>query len=208
MRSTPHLRAGLVAVALALLLPVPAHSQEGVLGRTEFPNSGPAEAQAPFLEGVLWMHSFEYSRARNAFREAQRIAPDFVMAYWGEAMTWNHPVWFAQYREQAREVVERLGSSRESRLARAGTEREQAWLESLEILYGDGPKAWRDTLYSEALGRMWERWPADENVGAFYACRSSEPATADVTYPPTCARRRSLKRSTCATASTRGYSTT
>ena len=160
---------GPLALALVLLLPAPALAQEGVLGRTDFPNSGPPEAQGAFLEGVLWLHSFEYDRAREAFREAQRVAPEFALAYWGEAMTWNHPIWFQQYRDEAREAMERLAPTPEARLARAGTERERAWLESLEVLYGDGPKAQRDTLYSEALGRMWERWPDDENVGAFYA---------------------------------------
>jgi len=170
----PGLTAGTLTSAAALLLlpvllPSPAFGQEGVLGRTEFPHSGPEEAHAPFLEGVLWLHSFEYARAREAFLAAQEKAPDFALAYWGEAMTWNHPVWFRQYPDEAREVMQRLGPSPEARLARARTERERAWLETLEILYGEGPKAQRDTLYSEALGRMWDRWPDDENVGAFYA---------------------------------------
>jgi tetratricopeptide (TPR) repeat protein len=170
----PGLTAGTLTLAavllvLPLLSPSPAVGQEGVLGRTEFPHSGPEEAQAPFLEGVLWLHSFEYARAREAFLVAQERAPDFALAYWGEAMTWNHPVWFRQYPDEAREVMQRLGPSPEARLARAGTERERAWLETLEILYGEGPKAQRDTLYSEALGRMRDRWPDDENVGAFYA---------------------------------------
>ncbi len=158
-----------VLLVLQLFVPAPAIGQEGVLGRTEFPHSGPEEARAPFLEGILWLHSFEYARARQAFRVAQEKAPDFALAYWGEAMTWNHPVWFAQYPDEAWEVMERLGPSPEARLARAGTERERAWLEALEILYGEGSKAQRDTLYSAALGRMWDRWPDDENVGAFYA---------------------------------------
>lgn len=156
-------------LVLPLLFPPPAVGQEGGLGRTEFPHSGPEEAHGPFLEGVLWLHSFEYARAREAFRAAQEKAPDFALAYWGEAMTWNHPVWFRQYPDEAREVMERLGPSPETRLARAGTEQERAWLETLEILYGEGPKAQRDTLYSEALAQMWDRWPDDENVGAFFA---------------------------------------
>lgn len=140
-----------------------------VLGHTEFPNSGPPEVQAAFIEGVLWMHSFEYSRAAEAFREVQRIAPDFALGYWGEAMTHNHPVWFRQYRDEALEVLRQLGETPGDRLARANTERERAWLKAVEILYGDGPKARRDTLYAEAMREMHERWPDDENAAAFYA---------------------------------------
>ncbi|MEP7149089.1 MAG: hypothetical protein ABI857_09425, partial [Acidobacteriota bacterium] len=57
------------------------------LGKIDFPTSGPAEAQKHFIEGVLLLHSFEYARARRSFAEASRLAPDFAMAYWGEAMT-------------------------------------------------------------------------------------------------------------------------
>jgi tetratricopeptide (TPR) repeat protein len=147
----------------------PVAGQAPVLGRTDFPNSGPAAAQGAFLEGVLLLHSFEYERAARAFREAQRMAPDFALAYWGEAMTHNHPVWFRQDRSAALEVLGRLGSTPEERRARATTERERAWLESLDVLYGGGPKARRDTLYAETLGGMHARWPDDENMAAFYA---------------------------------------
>ena len=36
------------------------------------------------------MHSFEHDDAREAFVEAQKADPNFAMAYWGEAMTFNH----------------------------------------------------------------------------------------------------------------------
>src|SRR5687767_8369909 len=64
----------------------PSSRMEG-LGRIDFPNSGPAAAQPAFERGVLLLHSFEYVDAAEAFREAQTLAPDFALAYWGEAMT-------------------------------------------------------------------------------------------------------------------------
>src|SRR5688572_15457079 len=63
------------------------------LGRIDFPNSGPPAAQAAFLSGVLSLHSFEYDDAAEAFREAQAAAPQFALAYWGEALTHSHPIW-------------------------------------------------------------------------------------------------------------------
>ena len=171
MRPDTFARAAAVLLVLTCVpaVPAPLLAQEGLLGRTEFPNTGPPEAQAPFIEGVLWLHSFEYARAADAFREVQRIAPDFALGYWGEAMTYNHPIWFQQDRDAALDVLRRLGASPEERLARASSERERAWLEALEILYGDGPKAQRDTLYAQAMERMHERWPDDENAAAFYS---------------------------------------
>jgi tetratricopeptide (TPR) repeat protein len=164
-------RLALAAAALALpgLLPLPACAQEASLGTTTFANSGPAAAQAPFLEGLLLLHSFEYERAARAFREAQRVAPDFALAYWGEAMTHNHPIWFAQDQAAARAILGRIGDTPEARAAHAPTERERAYLEAVDILFGEGPKARRDTLYAEAMGHLAERWPDDENAAAFHA---------------------------------------
>src|SRR2546427_5871161 len=66
------------------------------LGAIDFPTSGAPAAQPSFIRGVLLLHSFEYRDAAQAFREAQRIDPRFALAYWGEALTYTHPVWDEQ----------------------------------------------------------------------------------------------------------------
>ena len=38
------------------------------LGTITFPSSAPASAQASFVRGVLFLHSFEYESAAQAFR--------------------------------------------------------------------------------------------------------------------------------------------
>ena len=80
---------------------------DAVQGRVEFPNSGTTEAQQDFVEGVLYLHNFEYEDAANAFRRAQEIDPLFALAYWGEAMTKNRPIWMQQDRDAANEVLGR-----------------------------------------------------------------------------------------------------
>ena len=139
------------------------------LGDIHFPTSGSAEAQPHFRRGVLLLHSFEYDRAAEAFREAQRLDPDFAMAYWGEAMTYNHPLWDQQDREAARAALERLAPTAEGRLAEAPTAREKAYLRALEILYGEGTKERRDTLYSEHMEQMAAQFPEDTEARAFHA---------------------------------------
>src|SRR5262245_49008588 len=67
-------------------------SQDSNLGQIDFPTSGAPQAQKSFLQGVLLLHSFEYEDAADEFRKAQELDPDFAMAYWGEAMTHNHPI--------------------------------------------------------------------------------------------------------------------
>jgi len=126
-------------------------------------------AQQTFLRGVLLLHLFEYERAVAAFREAERLEPDFAMAYWGEAMTYNHPVWDEQDLAAGRAALARLAPSPAARAAKAPTAREKAYLASVETLYGDGPKARRDTLYSREMGRLVASYPDDNQAHLFYA---------------------------------------
>ena len=139
------------------------------LGALSFPNSGAAEAQTPFIRGVLLLHSFEYDEAAEAFRRAQEADPDFALAYWGEAMTYTHPVWNEKDREAAREALARLAPTPEERLARAPTEREKGWMRAVETLYGEGEKERLDTLYSREMERLFDRYPDDLEAQTFYA---------------------------------------
>ena len=145
----------------------PASAQE--LGSTDFPTSGSAAAQPHFLKGALLLHSFEYPDAAEEFREAQRLDPGFAMAYWGEAMTYNHPLWMEQNRESAGKALERLAPTREARRAKAPTEREKMYLDAVETLYGDGEKEARDREYAAAMRRLHERFPDDLDAASLYA---------------------------------------
>ncbi len=164
---TPHLRS-VLAAGIFLLGATPAAAQEQ-LGVIVFPNSGSAAAQPAFLRGVKLLHSFEYEDAATAFREAEAQDPGFALAYWGEAMTWTHGLWNQQNVDSGRAALARLAPTPAERQARAATPREKAWLASVEILYGDGAKAQRDTLYSRALEQLSAADPADNEALAFYA---------------------------------------
>jgi tetratricopeptide (TPR) repeat protein len=146
----------------------PAGSENGA-GQVSFPNSGSAAAQPAFLYGLALLHDFEYERAAKEFRKAESIDPNFAMAYWGEAMTYNHPIWMQQDLPAARAVLARLGPTPEVRLAKAPTDREKDYLRSLDILYGEGTKVGRDFRYADAMAHLHARYPDDVNTAAFYA---------------------------------------
>ena len=149
---------GLLALfALALLSPI------------RFPNSGSPQAQPAFLRGVTALHNFQYEDAVEAFGEAQRIDPDFAMAYWGEAMAYNQTLWLNHDAEMARRILLRLGPTSEARAAKAGTDREKGFLQAVEILFGSGDKAARDHAYAEAMGRLAKAYPEDPEVLSFHA---------------------------------------
>src|SRR5690349_10291597 len=104
------------------------NAQGGKYGEVAFANSGAAVAQPAFLRGVALLHNFQYPDAADAFREAQRLDPSFVMAYWGEAMTFNHGVWREQDSVAARAVIGRIHALPNKR----PTSRERAFLAAVD----------------------------------------------------------------------------
>ena len=163
--SLRHLFGALVLFSVFL----PPLSAQNTVGEVSFPNSGLPAAQPAFLHGLAQLHNFEYDDAAVAFRKAQEMDPGFAMAYWGEAMTKNHPLWDQQDLPAARGILERLGPAQEARAAQAATEREKAYLRAVEILYGEGTKHERDLRYAAAMARVHEKYPDDIDAAAFYA---------------------------------------
>jgi hypothetical protein len=156
------LSAALVAVAS------PISSQE--LGTITFPNSGNAAAQAPFLEGVKNLHSFQFDEAAVAFQRAQKADPTFAMAYWGEAMSHNHPLWAQQDDKAAKAILEKIAPTSDARQARAKLPKEKAFLKAIDVLYyAPGDKLARDIAYSDTMASMYAQWPADHEVSTWYA---------------------------------------
>ena len=161
------------------------------LGSVTFPNSGAPRAQQAFLRGVAMLYSF--GDPGPSFREAERLDPNFALAYWGDALTHR---WDQGGREDttgARATLERLGSTHTMRAAKAHTARERAYLDAVELLFGmpdsgtstarspdtvfSGTTALRGqridsvriTRYVEAMRLLHERFPADDNASVLYA---------------------------------------
>lgn len=139
------------------------------LGVINLEVSGSADALPAFEKGLLLLHSFEYEDAAQAFQKAQKLDPNFVMAYWGEAMTCNHSLWREQDQEEGQAILERLGATVAERKAKAKTELEQDLLAAVEVLYGEGSKFERDVAYSKFMEELHQKYPNNHEVGAFYA---------------------------------------
>src|SRR5467141_308191 len=103
-RKIPALLLAFVIAPLALSV----KAQQSSLGDVDFPTSGSEKAQAHFLRGVAALHSFWYEEALEEFRESTKAEPDFMMGYWGEAMTYNHPLWGEQDADAARKVLAQI----------------------------------------------------------------------------------------------------
>ena len=158
----------IIATSVALFASLALNGQQ--LGTIQFSTSGAPAAQPKFIEGVKDLHSFEFDEAAEAFHQAQQLDTNFALAYWGEAMSYNHPLWAQLDLPAARKALERLAPTLEGRLAKAHTDKEKALLEAVnQLFYAPGDKLARDNAYSDAMARLYERWPEDHEIGIFYA---------------------------------------
>ena len=139
------------------------------LGSINFPTSAKPAAQAPFLTGVKALYNFEFDIAADAFREAQKADPGFALAYWGEAMSYNHPLWAQQDLPAARKALEKLAPTAAARAAKAPAGKERELMESVEVLFGAGDKLARDIAYADAMKTMHAKYPADDEIACLYS---------------------------------------
>lgn len=137
------------------------------LGEVRIDVSGTSKAKPLFEKGLLLLHSFEYEDAREAFQEAQKIDPEMPMAYWGEAMTYNHSLWSEQDFNEATAVLAKLKSfDYESN----SNPMEQDLIVAVHLLYQPKmEKPARDVAYSADMAKLTEKYPKNHEVAAFYA---------------------------------------
>ena len=140
------------------------------VGTITFPTSGSPEVQEHFLRGVAILHSFGWKQSRTEFQAAQKLDPDFAMAYWGESLTYNHPLISEWDPETPKKVLMKLGSTTEERIASAPTDREKGFIAAVDALFfGEGDTMSRRTGYMHAMRSLYERYPDDEEVAAYYS---------------------------------------
>ena len=162
-----------LAAATVVALPV-SRVQAGAqapaveLGSINFPSSAKPPAQGPFLIGVKALYNFEFDIAGEAFRDAQKADPAFALGYWGEAMSFNHPLWAEQDLASARKALEKLAPTSAARAAKAPAGKERDLVEAADVLFGAGDKLARDIAYSQAMGRMHAKYPQDDEVAVMY----------------------------------------
>ncbi len=161
---------GLLAVA-ALTAPVVAQhdsrqhqepaSDEG-LGRVHMDVSCAPAVAAGFDRALALLHNFWYARALERFTEVAANDPGCAMAYWGAAMTYNHPFWDppTQADETAAWALVQEGLS-----APTSSPRERLYLAAVAALFdgaGAGSKPARDRRYRDAMAAAYAQFPDDE----------------------------------------------
>jgi len=117
-----------------------------------------------FDRALALLHNFWYVRALDGFQRVSSNDPECAMAYWGEAMTYNHPFWDppSQADELAAWSLVQKGVS-----AKEASGREKLYLAAVAALYkngGAGNKATRDQSYRDAMAAACAQYPDDETA--------------------------------------------
>jgi tetratricopeptide (TPR) repeat protein len=169
MRSSSRLGLSTGALAILVAAGLQAQAPPPELGKISFPSSAKPAAQSAFVTGVKALHNFEFDQAYDAFLEVQKADPAFALGYWGEALSFNHPLWAEQDLNAARKALNKLGKTPEERAQKAPQGKERSLIEAADILFGQGDKLTRDIAYSEALQRLYEQNPNDHEIATLYA---------------------------------------
>ena len=139
------------------------HSSEG-LGRAHMETSCAPAVQAGFDRALVLLHNFWYPRALTQFQEIQKADPDCAMAYWGAAMTYNHPFWDAPSGE---DEAAAWADVQKGLTAKSQNDREHMYLLAAAALFKDagaGTKPSRDEAYREQMAATHAKYPDDETM--------------------------------------------
>ncbi len=139
------------------------------LGTVDFPTSCNTPAQELISRGAALLHSFGYEEARLAFNDAARGDPTCAMAHWGVARTWYHPIWAPPSPDELKQGTAALDRAVASG---AKTERERDYINALAVFYKDWQTvdhATRVKAYEQALAKVCERHPNDDEAAIFHA---------------------------------------
>jgi tetratricopeptide (TPR) repeat protein len=138
-----------------------ATSGEG-LGRVHMEISCSPAVVAKFDRALALLHNFWYARALDGFQQVSSDDPECAMAYWGAAMTFNHPYWDPP---SATDETAAWGQVQKGLAAKRMSPRERLYLQAVAALFKDagaGPKAGRDEGYRDAMAATYARFPDDE----------------------------------------------
>jgi tetratricopeptide (TPR) repeat protein len=151
------------SLGASALLAQHGHGSEGV-GKAHMETSCAPPVQARFDRALAVLHNFWYARALTLFQEIQKADPDCAMAYWGAAMTYNHPFWDAPSRE---DEAAAWAYVQKGLKARSQNDREHMYLLATYALYRDAgtrPKPARDAAYREEMAATHAKYPDDETT--------------------------------------------
>lgn len=179
MKELASIHSALFTVALSLALPglaqtAPEPTQSDPygkrLGTVHFAPSCSEAARAQAARGLALLHHMTYEGARAAFASAAESDPKCAMAYWGQAMSYIHPLWSDPPSQEEFEQGQSLVNMAKNRGQK--TDWENAYIQVVEGYYVPGwSQDERENLtnFEMGWGILQDRFPDDPEAAAFYA---------------------------------------
>jgi tetratricopeptide (TPR) repeat protein len=154
------------------------------LGSVNFPVSCSEQAGNHTTRGLALLHNMTYEGARAEFAAAAENDPACAMSYWGQAMTFIHPLWSDPPGEKdfnrGKDLINKARDFGKK------TKWELAYIAAVEAYYSEG-RNHSEKINLAAFEKEWykvyNQFPEDMEAAAFYALAhmaTAEPA--DKTY--------------------------
>ena len=154
------------------------------LGTVKFPMSCSNTAKPQVERGLALLHHMTYEGSKAAFAAATRTDPDCAMGYWGQAMTYIHPLWSDAPSKQDFERGQALVG--EARARGQKTDRENAYIAAVGAYYEKGwnkNEAANLQNFEAGWENVYRQFPEDIEAACFYALAHMATANpADKTY--------------------------
>lgn len=116
-----------------------------------------------FDTALALLHNFWYKRALESFTAIIEKDPEVSMAYWGAAMTYNHPFWDPPTEDDLKAAWALVQRGLK---AKKMSPREKMYIDAMAALYKDAgvgsTKAERDAAYLAAMKATVDQYPDDE----------------------------------------------
>lgn len=144
-------------------------SNYGTVGTIQITLPCSEQANRQVTRGIALIHHMTYGGARAAFAAAAEIDSDCALAYWGQAMSFIHPLWSnPPSEEKFKKGQALLVQARSS----AQNDQERAFIAATEAYYSKG---WNRNEKSNlaAFAQGWKeaslQFPGDSEALSFYA---------------------------------------
>ena len=171
------MRFNAILMALSAATPMVMSDDPMPYGSVDFPTSCSPKQTENFNTAISLLYSFWYSESLKMFEDIISAEPTCCMAYYGAAMTYNHPVWdfMSDERMEAAEKYAVAASNCANEAEATITTRERDYIYSLGIYLNTTDPALADPAtrlktYADTFNsRVYIPYgPTDENAGIIY----------------------------------------
>ncbi|MFT4605868.1 MAG: tetratricopeptide (TPR) repeat protein [Rhodothermales bacterium] len=126
------------------------------------------DAAVHIRRGTALLHNMTYTQAATTFEEAAALDPSCALAYWGQAMSYVHPLWPDVPTDER--FVRGVALLAEARTTGRPSEHDEAYLAALDAYYRDWSvrdETERLAAYLDGWNQAFTAYPEDQELRLF-----------------------------------------